>query len=120
MLSSVLDAVYDPLLPGLSPDRIAATLHVPLSEIARVTDVHRNTLTRSPASPKVQARLGEMMRILSDAADLLGGDLVKATVWFRHQPLSGFDGRTAEELVTAGHARAVLAHLAMLRDGVPA
>jgi uncharacterized protein (DUF2384 family) len=118
MLSAVLDAVYDPGLPGLSPERIAAALHVPLAEIARVTDVHRNTLARSPGSPKVQARLGEMMRILSDAADLLGGDLAKAAIWFRHQPLAGFEGQTAEELVAAGHAKAVLMHLSMLRDGI--
>jgi uncharacterized protein (DUF2384 family) len=117
MLSAVFDSVYDPRLKGLSPDKMAATLHVPLSEIARVADVHRNTLTRSPGSPKVQARLGEMTRILSAAADLLDGDLAKAAIWFRYQPLAGFDGQTAEELVASGHAQAVVTHLAMLRDG---
>jgi uncharacterized protein (DUF2384 family) len=117
MLSTPLEAVYDPALNGISPDRVAATLHAPLADIARLADVHRNTLTRAPASPKVQTRLGEVMRILSVATDLLGGDLNKAVVWFRHQPLAGFDGQTAEELVSAGHAQAVLTHLGMLREG---
>lgn len=117
MLSAPLEAVYDPRLNGISPDRVAATLHVPVAELARVVDVHRNTLARAPGSPKIQARLGEVMRILTVAADLLGGDLDKAVVWFRHQPLAGFDGETAEELVAAGHAAAVLTHLGMLRDG---
>ena len=49
-------------------------------EIARIADVHRNTLARAPASPKVQARLGEVMRVLTEAADLLGNDLGKAVV----------------------------------------
>jgi len=49
---------------------------------------------------------------------MMGDDLAKAAIWFRHQPLSGFDGQTAEELVAAGHAQAVVTHLAMLRDGV--
>ena len=118
MLSSPLEAVYDKRLKGISPDRVAAILHMPLAEIARVADVHRNTLTRAPGTAKVQTRLGEVMRILTEAAGLMGDDLPKAAIWFRHQPLSGFDGQTAEELVAAGHAQAVVTHLAMLRDGV--
>jgi hypothetical protein len=55
--------------------------------------------------------------VIATASDLLGGDTAKALVWFRHQPLSGFDGQTAEELVADGHVPAVLAHLETLRDG---
>jgi uncharacterized protein (DUF2384 family) len=117
MLSPPLEAVYDPCLHCISPEKVAATLHVSLAEVARIVDVHRNTLACAPASPKVQARLGEVMRILAEAADLLGGDVGKAALWFCHQPLAGFDGRTAEELVGAGHAAAVVTHLGMLRDG---
>ena len=72
MLSIPLDAVYDPSLSGISPEKVAATLHVSLAEVARIADVHRNTLARAPASAKVQARLGEVMRILTDAADFWG------------------------------------------------
>ena len=117
MLSTPLESVYDARLSGISPEKVAATLHVSLAEIARIADVHRNTLTRAPGSAKVQGRLGEVMRILTDAADLLGDDLGKAALWFCHQPLAGFDGQTAEELVSSGHAQAVLTHLAILRQG---
>ena len=54
---------------------------------------------------------------MAEAARLLGGDVARAALWFRHQPLSGFGGATAEGLVAAGHAEAVLAHLRKLRDG---
>jgi uncharacterized protein (DUF2384 family) len=118
MLSTPLETVYDKRLRRISPDRVAAMLHMPLADLARVADVHRNTLARSPDSPKVQNRLGEVMRILTAASEMMGDDLAKAAIWFRHQPLSGFDGQTAEELVAAGHAQAVVTHLAMLRDGV--
>lgn len=117
MLSTPFEAVYNSHLGGISPEKVPATLHVALSEIARIADVHRNTLTRAPGSAKVQARLGGVMRILTDATDLLGGDVGKAALWFCHQPLAGFDGHTAQELVIAGHADAVRTHLAMLGQG---
>ena len=117
MLSSPLADVYDPKLRGISPERVAATLKVQMGDIARLTSVHRNTLARTPASSKVQGRLGDVMRILTEAATLLEDDLGKAVIWFRHQPLAGFDGQTADELVTSGHADAVLTHLHMLQHG---
>jgi uncharacterized protein (DUF2384 family) len=117
MLSAPLESVYDRKLGAISPEKVAAMLHISLTEVARLADVHRNTLARAPTSPKVQERLGDVMRILTEAADLLGGDLGKAALWFCYQPLAGFDGRTADELVASGDASAVLTHLAMLRDG---
>ena len=117
MLTSPLASAYDPNIHALSPDAVAEAINVTLTDIARIAHVHRNTLTRAPNAPKVQTRLGEIMRILTEATDLLGGDKAKAGIWFRHQPLAGFAGQTAEELVTEGHATAVVTHLAMLRDG---
>jgi uncharacterized protein (DUF2384 family) len=116
MLNTYLQSIIDQ--PGvLSPVRMSETLKVPLSHLARIVRLHRNSLSQHPASPAVQGRLGEVARIIASASDLLEGEDGRAVIWFRHQPLSGFDGQTAEELVTAGHADAVLAHLATLRDG---
>ncbi len=100
----------------LSPQRMSARLRLPLTEFARLTRLHRNTITRDPASPVVQGRLQPVARILA-AAEALTGDADRAIVWFRHQPLPGHDGRTAQDLVEAGHADAVLAWLEELRDG---
>jgi hypothetical protein len=50
-------------------------------------------------------------------AEQLTGDADRAIVWSRHQPIAGHDGKTALQLVEAGHADAVLAHLEDLRDG---
>jgi uncharacterized protein (DUF2384 family) len=116
MLNTYLESVLAP--PGiLSPTRMSETLKVPLSRLAQITRLHRNSLSQHPGSPAVQDRLGEVARIISTASDLLDGDDVRAVIWFRHQPLSGFDGETAEELVAGGHAGAVLRHLAILREG---
>lgn len=118
MLSDVLQSVSDPKSGGIDPERFAQTLMVPVSRVAEFAHLHRNTLKRNPESPLVQERLGEITRILADAAELMGGSPGKAVLWFKHQPLAGFDGKTAVELVQEGQAAAVRTHLRMLRDGV--
>lgn len=117
MLNSFLDKVTDRQRGMISPERVSEALHLPMTRLAELAHVHRNTLARQPESPLVQERLGTVARIIAAAGDLTG-DTGRAVVWFRHQPLAGFDGRTAEELVADGHAAAVLAHLEMLRDGI--
>jgi hypothetical protein len=117
MLTPFLESVTDRRGGMISPQRVGEALHLPLTEVARLANVHRNTLTQKPASPLVQARLGEVARIIAAAAELLEGDTGRAIIWFRHQPLAGFDGATAAELAASGHGDAVLTHLEMLRDG---
>jgi hypothetical protein len=100
----------------VSPQRLSRRLRLPLAELAKLVHIHRNTLAQRPESPLVQKSLKPVVQILA-AAEQLTGDPDRAIVWFRHQPLPGHDGRTALDLVEAGHANAVLAHLEDLRDG---
>ncbi len=116
MLSAFLEKVADPGSGALSPARVGSELRMSVAELSRLTRLHRNSLTQKPDSPAVQARVGEVARIIARAAELVGDDR-RAVLWFRHQPLSGFDGRTAEELVGAGEGAAVLKHLDLLADG---
>lgn len=99
----------------LSPQRMSRRLRLPLTEFARLAHLHRNTLAR-PGSPAVQKKLEPIARILAQAEEM-ACDADRAVVWFRHQPIPGHDGRTAQQLVEAGHADAVLAYLEELRDG---
>lgn len=117
MLSAFLDQVTDRRGGFISPRRVSDALHLPLAKIARLAKVHRNTLAQNPDSPVVQERLGDVARIITAATELLDGEQGRAIVWFKYQPLAGFDGRTAGELVAAGHSDAVLAHLDLLREG---
>lgn len=117
MLSLALEKMTDEREGVLRPERMAALLRMSMSDLASLTGLHRNTLTMRPQAPAVQGKIGMIARILASAAELSGSE-GKAIVWFRHQPLAGFDGRTAAELVAAGQSNAVLAHLEMLRDGV--
>jgi uncharacterized protein (DUF2384 family) len=117
VLSPFLESITDQRLGVISPQRVCEALHMTQAELARLTKLHRNTLAH-PASPAVQAQLGEVALMIGKAADLLDGDTGRAVVWFRYQPLAGFDGQTAAELTASGQGEAVLAHLDMLRDGV--
>ena len=116
MITDTLERLSDFSDGTLSPERLAGMLHIPVSELARLTGIHRNTLSRTPGAPAVQSKIGTIARILATAADMLGNE-GKAVIWFMHQPLSGFAGQTAAELVAAGNSKAVLTHLEMLRNG---
>jgi uncharacterized protein (DUF2384 family) len=86
-------------------------MHMPLTELSQVIRMHRNTLTKRPNSPNVQSRLGQVARIISRAAAMTGGNFNRAVIWFRFEPLAGFNHKTAEQLVAMGHANAVETHL---------
>jgi uncharacterized protein (DUF2384 family) len=116
MLSNFLDEVVEPGQGFLSPRRMSKALCMRLSELARVAHLHRNTLAREPRSDRVQSRLGEIARIIAFASELVG-DTSRAIIWFRHQPLKGFDHKTAEQLVAEGQGDAVRKHLEVLADG---
>ena len=116
MLNDFLDEVIEPGHGFLSPRRMSQALCMPLSELARVAHLHRNTLAREPRSDRVQSRLGEIARIIAFASDLVG-DTSRAIIWVRYQPLKGFDHKTAEQLVAEGLGEAVRKHLELLADG---
>src|SRR5579859_1419410 len=113
MLSAFLEQVTEPGRGIISPERMGEALHMGMSSLAHLARINRTTLARAPDSEKVQTGLGAIARIVGMAASLMGDDQAKAVVWFRHQPLPAFDLKTAEELVEAGHADAVIKHLEM-------
>lgn len=114
MLTQFLESVRDGDL--IAPRRMAARLRVPLTSLAKMARLNRNTLAANSGSAVVQDKLGEIARIIARAADLTG-DEGRAIIWFRHQPIVGF-GSTAEQLIVEGHAAAVLAYLDDLENGV--
>src|SRR3546814_13054019 len=73
-----------------APRRMAERLRLPMTRLSRIAHLNRNTMTAHPASPTVQAKLGEIARIITRAAEL-AGDEGRAIIWFRHQPIPGFE-----------------------------
>ncbi len=107
----------DAQTPFLSARRVAELLGVNLTELAGLIGVARNTLAAKTGARKVDAALSPIVRILAMAGEM-AGDEQRAAIWFKHQPIPGWAGKTAYDLVREGKAYKVLAYLEAVRSGV--
>ncbi|MER8704323.1 MbcA/ParS/Xre antitoxin family protein [Mesorhizobium sp. M0323] len=103
--------------PFLSPRRVAELLGVNTTELAGLTGLARNTLAAESGARKVDAALSPIVRILAMAGEM-AGDEHRAAIWFKHQPIPGWAGKTAYDLVREGKTDMVLAYLEAVRSGI--
>ncbi len=103
--------------PFLSARRVAETLGINLSELADLVGVARNTLAAKAGGRKADAALSPIVRIFAMAGEMAGNEQ-RAAIWFKHQPIPGWAGKTAYDLVREGKADKVLAYLEAVRSGV--
>jgi uncharacterized protein (DUF2384 family) len=103
--------------PFLSARRVSELLGVTQSELAKLIGVARNTLASKSGARKVDHALSPVVRILAMAAEMAGDDS-RAAIWFKHQPIPGWAGKTAFDLVGEDKADKVLAYLEAVRSGV--
>lgn len=103
--------------PFLSARRVAELLGVTMSELASLIGVARNTLAAKTGARKVDAALSPVVRILAMATEMAGSE-ERAAIWFKHQPIPGWAGKTAYDLVREGKTDKVLAYLEAVRSGV--
>jgi uncharacterized protein (DUF2384 family) len=103
--------------PFLSARLVSELLGVTQSEVAKLIGVARNTLAAASGARKVDQALSPVVRILAMAAEM-AGDEARAALWFKHQPIPGWAGKTAYDLVGEGKADKVLAYLEAVRSGV--
>ena len=106
---------------AFSPRRIAEALRTTQDEIARSVGLGRDAIARKDrvASARTQRRLREMLEILNRVEGRFGSALV-AYAWFRSEPLAGFGGLSAMQLVQDGRAEAVMDYLDAVDAGVHA
>jgi uncharacterized protein (DUF2384 family) len=116
MLDPVLSQLCGGSVQGIDPKLLAKLLQMTLGELAALCGLHRVTLSRSPASPEVQVKLGSIATILARAADM-AGCLNKAVVWFRYQSIPALGNKSARQAVQNGKADLVLEWLDALEDG---
>jgi hypothetical protein len=107
----------EPGQPYLSARRLAEVLGVTLSELSALAGVARNTLTAKTGARKVDSALSPVVRILAMASEM-AGDEGRAAIWFKHQPIPGWAGKTAYDLVRDHKSDRVIAYLEAVRAGV--
>ena len=104
-----------------APKKIAATLRTTSEEVARTVGLGKDAIQRKDRvrSDRTQRRLREMIEILNKVEPRFGSSLV-AYAWYRSEPLAGFSGQTAMQLVRDGRSADVLDYVDAVDAGVHA
>ena len=102
-----------------APAKIAAALRTTSEEVARTAGLGRDAVQRKDRlrSDKTQRRLREMIEVINKVEHRLGSPLM-AYAWYRSEPLPGFSGQTAMQLVRNGRADEVLDYIDAIDAGV--
>jgi len=114
-LARIVERLREPGTSFISPERLSEALGIEMAGVAVLAGLDGEALGNS-GSERLQIRLCEMVRVIA-AATTQTGDVSKAICWYRNEPIAGYDHKTAAELVAAGHAGAVMAHLHDLENG---
>jgi hypothetical protein len=104
-----------------APRKIAEALHTTSAEVARTAGLGRDAVQRKERvrSDKTQRRLREMVEIINKVEPRFGSALM-AYAWYRSEPLPGFSGQTAMQLVRSGRTDEVLDYIDAVDAGVHA
>jgi hypothetical protein len=114
---TILSGVIGP--DGLiDPDRLCSMFLISSSELMVAIGLGRPdaSLPAEWTSPAVQVRLSEVTQIIERVLPWCGSPQ-QAFAWFRSQPIPGFGGQTAEDLVCAGRVAHVASHLERIAAG---
>src|SRR6478736_795932 len=104
-----------------APAKIATAFRTTSEDVARSAGLGRDAIQRKGRvhSDKTQRRLREMVEIINKIEPRFGSALM-AFAWYRSEPLPGFSGLTAMQLVRSGRADEVLDYIDAVDAGVHA
>lgn len=102
-----------------SARKIAAVLRTTNEDVARSAGLGRDAVQRVNRlrSAKTQTMLRNMVEVINKVEPRFGSPLM-AYAWYRSEPLSGYSGQTAMQLVRAGRVDDVLTYLDAIDAGV--
>lgn len=102
-----------------APAKIAQAFHTTREEVARSAGLGRDAIQRKDRirSDKTQRRLREMVEVINKVESRFGSALI-AFAWYRSEPLPGFSGQTAMQLVREGRASEILEFIDAVDAGV--
>jgi hypothetical protein len=104
-----------------APRKIAEVLRTTSAEVARTAGLGRDAVQRKDrlSSDRTQRRLREMVEVLNKVEPRFGSPLM-AYAWYRSEPLPGFGGLTAMQLVRDGNVDEVLSFIDAVDAGIHA
>ncbi len=104
---------------SISPRALAERLDIPLSQLAELIGVSRNTLAAEPLGKKGKEALLPLIRLLAHVSEI-AGSLERAVVWFKYTPIVSMGTKTAMEHVRDGNIAWVHGHLENVYNGIHA
>ncbi|MBB4730504.1 DNA-binding protein [Xanthomonas arboricola] len=110
------ESLREPGKTDLSPVAVAEVLGLQQQELAQLAGVHRNTMRLHPESPRVQALLRNLARVLT-AMTQIQPDVTTAVYHIKNTPIPAFEFRTLFELIVAGRTDDVLAYVRSVSSG---
>jgi hypothetical protein len=104
-----------------APRKIADAFRTTSEEVARTAGLGKDAIQRKDRvrSDKTQRRLREMVEVINKVEPRFGSTLM-AYAWYRSEPLPGFSGQTAMQLVRKGRVDDVLDYVDAVDAGVHA
>jgi hypothetical protein len=104
-----------------APRKIAHAFRTTSAEVALTAGLGKDAVQRKDRlrSDKTQRRLREMVEIINKVEPRVASALI-AYAWYRSEPLPGFSGQTAMQLVRSGRAAEVLDYIDAVDAGVHA
>lgn len=102
-----------------TPSKIAEAFRTTSEEVARAVGLGRDAVQRKERvrSDRTQRRLREMVEIINKVEPRFGSAMI-AYAWYRSEPLAGFSGQTAMQLVREGRGDEVLDYVDAVDAGV--
>ena len=102
----------------VSPKEVAATFHTTVKEVAELTGLSVDAVSKRDRarSKNSQKRLRDMVMIINRVTPWCGSTF-QAYAWYRSEPIPSLGDVTAEDMLKAGKADLVTAHLARIAEG---
>ena len=114
--ADVLESVREAGTSRFSATNVADALGLQYQDLATLAGVHRNTLRTHPESPRLQAALRDLMRVLS-AATAVQPDTARAFFMVKNEPIPAFHHKTLLQLVQEGRTDDAIDYLESISAG---
>lgn len=116
VFANLLESTREPGTSRFSASGIAGILGLQQQDLAELAGVHRNTLRTHPESPRLQAALRDLMRVVS-AATAVQPDAQRAIFLIKNEPIAAFRHKTLLQLVQEGRAEDAIGYLESIGAG---